>query len=236
MYYYDNTKVKNRMVDQYEVVTKLQNLTLDMIINSIDKVNEASQYEKIKYPTAFMKTTIFNETDEYFARVQAQVNYDLNGNNEEEQSPNSNYKNRFHNFESASNNYTEDELDEIVNNKREEYYEKKKNENDTPNYIYPKSDVNDLISPKDIEPDLIERFKDTQYEDVFNDIKAEITPAAYDAFFKETISEVKEMEGTAILKIKGDNLIKQILENKYIKLIEKHFSSMGVEKVLIENV
>lgn len=131
MYYYDEIKIKNRMVDQYEVVSKLQDLNWNMIINAIDKVNEISQYEKIKYPVAFIKITIFNEIDEFSARVQAQANYDLND-NEGQANFGSNYKNRFHNFEGSSKNYTEDEIEKIVKNKREEYYDKIKNEDGTP--------------------------------------------------------------------------------------------------------
>ena len=91
------------------------------------------------------------------------------------------------------------------------------------------------MSPNNTELELTEKYKDTRYEGVFSNIKAEITPAAYNSFFSETILDIKETEGTAILKIKGDNLIKQVLENKFINLIEKHFSSIGIEKVLIEN-
>lgn len=132
MYYEDSTKIKNRMVNQHEVVTKLQNISLDMIINAIDSVNEASQYEKIKYPVAFMKTTIFNEIDEFPAKIQTQVNYDLNENIRKNNDSGNNYKNRFHNFEGSSKNYTEDEIEKIVKNKREEYYGKIKNEDGTP--------------------------------------------------------------------------------------------------------
>ena len=218
MYYYNETKVKNRMVDQYEVVTKLQDLNWNMVVNAIDKVNEVSQYEEIKYPIAFMKTTLFNEIDEYSARVQAQVNYDLNELNE-----------------NKTKKYGKNEVEKIVSNKRKEYYDKNKNEKDNSAGIYSKRNINDSMSPNNTELELTEKYKDTRYEGVFSNIKAEITPAAYNSFFSETILDIKETEGTAILKIKGDNLIKQVLENKFINLIEKHFSSIGIEKVLIEN-
>ncbi len=80
LYYYDETKIKNKMVDQYQIVTKLQNLDSEMVISAVNKVNEASKYDEIEYPVPFMKTVIFNEIDEFNGSVWAQVNHNLNNN------------------------------------------------------------------------------------------------------------------------------------------------------------
>ncbi|MCQ4925055.1 hypothetical protein NE686_18280 [Tissierella carlieri] len=77
MYYYDDTKIKGKLVTRFDVITKLQNLTLDIVNSTIDKVIESSKSQEIQYPVAFIKTTLFNEIDEFYARTQAQVNYDI---------------------------------------------------------------------------------------------------------------------------------------------------------------
>ncbi len=225
MYYYDETKIKNRMVDQYQVVTKLQELNWNMVISAIDKINEVSQHENIKYPVAFMKTILFNEIDEFTGTIQAQLNYDLNGKKEDKYSQNE-YKNRFHNFESRVKNYSDDYVEDIANNKRMEYYKKLEDEN------IMKTDNDMLINPID-STSLIEKYKGTEFEPMLINIKSEITPISYETYFDSNITELKKIKDKLIIKIKGGNLLKKILENRYLSLIEKHFNSIGIKSIEI---
>ena len=123
MYYYDDTKVRGKRISQFDAISKLQSLNIDMVITTIEKVIERSKEEKIQYPIAFLKTAIFNEIDEFSARIQAQVNYDLSDNKSRDK-PKLKRKNRFHNFENRTDKYSAEELDAIVRRKREEVMEK----------------------------------------------------------------------------------------------------------------
>ena len=118
MYYYEDTKIRRRMVSQFDIVNKLQMLNIDMITTTINKVIERSKEEKIEYPIAFLKTSIFNEIDEFFGRVQAQVNYDLSDNKNLDK-PNFKRRTRFHNFEQRTDKYSAEELEAIARRKRE---------------------------------------------------------------------------------------------------------------------
>lgn len=125
MYYYDNTKIQGRKISQYDIIVKLQNLNIDMITSTIDKVIEKSKEEKIKYPVSYLKTAIFNEIDEFPARIQSQINYDF-FDNEIKDKPRERYKTRFHNFKQRTNMYSEEELEAIVKRKREEIMRERK--------------------------------------------------------------------------------------------------------------
>ena len=125
MYYYDDTKIRGKRISQFDIITKLQNLNIDMVTTTINKVIEKSKEEKIQYPIAFLKTAIFNEIDEFPARIQAQVNYDLSDNKSRDK-PELNRKTRFHNFENRTDKYSAEELEAIVRRKREEVMEKYK--------------------------------------------------------------------------------------------------------------
>ena len=220
------------MVDQYEVVSKLQDLNWNMIINAIDKVNEISQYEKIKYPVAFMKTTIFNEIDEFSARVQVQANYDLSD-NEGQANFGSNYKNRFHNLENRTDDYTERELEKIAKNKREGYYNK--SQNNTGNFLIRNDDKGKENDNNKIENSLIEKYKDTEFEPLLIDIKKELTPVSYETYFDKNITEIRKKDNNLVIKIKGSKFIKGVLETHYLSLIKKHFNKIGVENIKIIN-
>ncbi len=125
MYYYDYTKIKGKEIPQLDIINKLQNLNIDMIITTIEKVIESSKEQEIQYPIAFLKTAIFNEIDEFSARIQAQVNYDLNENKSRDK-PQVKRKTRFHNFESRTDGYSAEELEAIARRKREEVFKKYK--------------------------------------------------------------------------------------------------------------
>lgn len=120
MYYYDDTKIRGKEISRFDTITKLQNLNIDMVTTTISKVIESSKEQEIKYPVAFIKTAIFNEIDEYYARIQAQVNYDL-ADNEYVKEITINKKTRFHNFEQRSDKYSAEELENIAWKKREKY-------------------------------------------------------------------------------------------------------------------
>lgn len=77
MYYYDDTRIKNKIVSRYDIIDKLQKLNYDIIVSVIEKVIQVSKEQEIQYIVAFIKTTLFNEIDEFDAKVQTQVNYDL---------------------------------------------------------------------------------------------------------------------------------------------------------------
>ncbi len=125
MYYYDDIKIRGKRISQFDAISKLQSLNIDMVITTIEKVIERSKEEKIQYPIAFLKTAIFNEIDEFSARIQAQVNYDLSDNKSRDK-PKLKRKNRFHNFENRTDKYSAEELDAIVRKKREEVMDKYK--------------------------------------------------------------------------------------------------------------
>lgn len=125
MYYYDDTKIRGKRISQFDAISKLQSLNIDMVITTIEKVIERSKEEKIQYPIAFLKTAIFNEIDEFSARIQAQVNYDLSDSKSRDK-PKLKRKNRFHNFENRTDKYSAEELEAIVRRKREEVMEKYK--------------------------------------------------------------------------------------------------------------
>lgn len=80
MYYYDETKIAGRRVASFDVITKLQDLSFDMVYAAIRNVVDSSKSQEIRYPVAFLKTAIFNEIDEFGARTNGQVNFDLNDN------------------------------------------------------------------------------------------------------------------------------------------------------------
>ncbi len=125
MYYYDDTKIRGKRISQFDAISKLQSLNIDMVITTIEKVIERSKEEKIQYPIAFLKTAIFNEIDEFSVRIQAQVNYDLSDNKSRDK-PKLKRKTRFHNFENRTDKYSAEELEAIVRRKREEVMEKYK--------------------------------------------------------------------------------------------------------------
>lgn len=125
MYYYDDTKIRGKRISQFDAISKLQSLNIDMVITTIEKVIERSKEEKIQYPIAFLKTAIFNEIDEFSARIQAQVNYDLSDSKSRDK-PKLKRKTRFHNFENKTDKYSAEELEAIVRRKREEVMEKYK--------------------------------------------------------------------------------------------------------------
>lgn len=125
MYYYDDTKIRGKRISQFDAISKLQSLNIDMVITTIEKVIERSKEEKIQYPIAFLKTAIFNEIDEFSARIQAQVNYDL-ADSKSRDKPRVKRKTRFHNFENRTDKYSAEELEAIVRRKREEVMEKYK--------------------------------------------------------------------------------------------------------------
>lgn len=126
MYYYDETKIRGKRISQFDTITKLQGLNIDMIVATIEKVIKRSKEEEIQYPVAFLKSVIFNEIDEFSARIQAQVNYDLSDNKIRDK-PKKVWKTRFHNFEQRTDKYSADELEAIARRKREEFVEKYKN-------------------------------------------------------------------------------------------------------------
>lgn len=132
MYYYDFTSIQGRKVAKYDVIAKLQSLNIDMIISTIDKVIEKSKEEKIKHPVSYLKTAIFNEIDEFSARIQAQINYDFSS-NEFKDKPSKKHKTRFHNFENRTDRYSAEELEAIAKRKRDEYYKNMKG-NENKNY------------------------------------------------------------------------------------------------------
>jgi chromosomal replication initiation ATPase DnaA len=80
---------------------------------------------------------------------------------------------------------------------------------------------------------LVEKFKGTQYEIIFAKIKSQLARASYNTFFKNAILDIEREEDTAIIKVKNRDFMK-ILKNKYMKLIEDHFFSIGVEKIIID--
>lgn len=77
MYYLD-TRIRNRTIGRFDVITKLQDLDIDIVKSSLDKIIEMGKREKITYPVPLLKTIIFNEVDEFMAKIQAQVHYDMN--------------------------------------------------------------------------------------------------------------------------------------------------------------
>ena len=81
MYYYDETKIAGRRVASFDVISKLQELNFDMVYAAIRNVVETSKSQEIRYPVAFLKTAIFNEIDEFYARTNAQVSFDINNGN-----------------------------------------------------------------------------------------------------------------------------------------------------------
>lgn len=123
MYYYEDTKIRGKKVSQFDAIVKLQSLNMDMITTTIEKVIEKSKEEKIQYPIAFLKTAIFNEIDEFSARVQAQLNYDFS--DKKDKGKVKEYrKTRFHNFENRTDKYSAEELEDIARRKREAYMQK----------------------------------------------------------------------------------------------------------------
>ncbi|WP_406242049.1 hypothetical protein ACF3M2_14185 [Tissierella carlieri] len=75
MYYFDDTRIRGRNVSRFDAISKLQNIKYDIVISTIDKVIESSMEQEIKYPSAFIKSTLYNEISEYSAKIQAMVNY-----------------------------------------------------------------------------------------------------------------------------------------------------------------
>lgn len=93
----------------------LDGINIDMVIETIEKVIEKSKAKVIKYPVTFIKTSLFNEIDEYNARIQSRLNYDLAGNKEiEDYKENIRKTTRFHNFEGRTSTYTAEEIDKRV--------------------------------------------------------------------------------------------------------------------------
>lgn len=125
MYYYENTKIRGKKVSQFDAIVKLQSLNIDMITTTIEKVIEKSKEEEIQYPIAFLKTAIFNEIDEFSARVQAQINYDFSD-KKDKVKVKQYRKTRFHNFENRTDKYTAEELEDIFRRKREKDLQKYK--------------------------------------------------------------------------------------------------------------
>ncbi|OZV13539.1 hypothetical protein CIW83_03055 [Tissierella sp. P1] len=114
MYYFDDTRIRGRNVSRFDAISKLQNLNYDMIISTIDNVIESSKEQEISYPSAFIKSTLYNEISEYSAKIQAMVNYDLSQER----------RTRFHNFQQRSDKYADEELEDIARGKRETYHER----------------------------------------------------------------------------------------------------------------
>ena len=179
-----------------------------------------------------MKTTIFNEIDEFSARVQVQANYDLSD-NEGQANFGSNYKNRFHNLENRTDDYTERELEKIAKNKREGYYNK--SQNNTGNFLIRNDDNGKENDNNKIENSLIEKYKDTEFEPLLIDIKKELTPVSYETYFDKNITEIRKKDNNLVIKIKGSKFIKGVLETHYLSLIKKHFNKIGVENIKIIN-
>ena len=75
MYYYEDTKIRGKKISQYDAIAKLQNLNVDMVTTTIEKVIDKSKEEKIEHPIAYLKTAIFNEIDEFSARIQVRVKH-----------------------------------------------------------------------------------------------------------------------------------------------------------------
>ncbi len=46
MYYYDDTKVRGKRISQFDAISKLQSINIDMVITTIEKVIERSKEEK----------------------------------------------------------------------------------------------------------------------------------------------------------------------------------------------
>ena len=76
--YYLETRIRNRIVGRYDVITKLQDLDIEVVKSSLDKIIEIGKREEITYPVPLLKTIVFNEIDEFLAKIQAQVDYDMN--------------------------------------------------------------------------------------------------------------------------------------------------------------
>ena len=121
MYYYDYTRIRGKEIPQFDIINKLQKLNIDMVTSTIEKVIESSRNQEIQYPIAFLKTAIFNEIDEFSAKIQAKVNYDLNDNKNKAKAEEKR-RTRFHNFESRTDGYSAEELEGIARRKREEVY------------------------------------------------------------------------------------------------------------------
>ena len=121
MYYYDYTRIRGKEIPQFDIINKLQKLNIDMVTSTIEKVIESSRNQEIQYPIAFLKTAIFNEIDEFSAKIQAKVNYDLNDNKNKAKAEEKR-RTRFHNFESRTDGYSAEELEAIARRKREEVY------------------------------------------------------------------------------------------------------------------
>lgn len=129
IYSYDSTKIKGRSVSKFDIISKLQNLEIDIILSTIEKVIEKSKEERIDYPIAFIKTKLFNEIDEFSARVQAQFNYDFLD-KKATHKKNKPKLTRFHNFEQRTDKYSAEELEDIIRKKRQEKTKKYKNKKD----------------------------------------------------------------------------------------------------------
>lgn len=123
MYYFDDTRIRGRNVSRFDAISKLQNLNYDVIISTIDKVIESSKVQEIKYPSAFIKSTLYNEISECSAKIQAMVNYDLSD-KESVDKKIIDRRTRFHNFEGRTDKYSAEELEDIVKKKREIYYQR----------------------------------------------------------------------------------------------------------------
>ncbi len=78
MYYNESTKVSGKKISRFQVVSKLQKLNHDMAYTAIRNVAENSKTQEIVRPVAFLKAAIFNEIDEFEAKINARVNYDIN--------------------------------------------------------------------------------------------------------------------------------------------------------------
>ena len=125
MYYFDDTRIRGRNVSRFDTISKLQGLNYDIIISTIDKIIESSKKQEIRYPAAFIKTILFNEIEEFSAKNQAMVNYNEYF-SEGTDIDKINRLTRFHNFEHRSDNYSEEELEDIVRRKRESFRSKEK--------------------------------------------------------------------------------------------------------------
>lgn len=130
MYYFESTKVLGKKIAKYDSISKLQSLNIDIITSTIDKVIEKGREEKIKHPVSYIKTAMFNEIDEFSARIQLQLSYDSSCRIDEiEVKPIVNHKTRFHNFPQRTDKYSEEELEAIARGKREKYMKQRGNMN-----------------------------------------------------------------------------------------------------------
>ncbi|TCU65637.1 hypothetical protein EV204_11729 [Tissierella praeacuta] len=125
MYYFDDTKIRGRKISRFDAISKLQGLNYDIIISTIDKFIESSKKQEIRYPSAFIKSTLFNEIGEFSAKNQAMVNYNL-ANKESVDENMRSRRTKFHNFQGRTDKYSAEELEDIARMKRQQSKNKRK--------------------------------------------------------------------------------------------------------------